>query len=461
MRSAMLEELAAALPAGAVVTDPEVVAAHGRDHAPFCPAGTALCLVRAASTADVSAVLRIASAHGAPVVPQGARSGLTGGANAVDGAVLLSVERMDAILDIDTTELIARVQPGVVNAVFSLAVAEKGLYYPPDPASWEFSTLGGNAATNAGGLCCVKYGVTADFVRALEVVVPDGRVVRTGRRTAKGVAGYDLTRLFVGSEGTLGVITEITVALRPAPEAPLTAVAFFSELDGACATVAEVMAGSGPRPSMLELMERTSMEVVRAYRDLGFPDDAQAMLIMQSDRGADLAPADLAAFAAVVETHGGEAMLAEDPAEGEMLLEARRSLALATEQAGAFLSEDVCVPRARLGELMRGVEAIGAEHRVTTTCAGHAGDGNLHPTVIFDASDPAAVERAHRAFDAIMELGLSLGGTISGEHGIGVVKRGWLETELGETSLDLHRGLKDLLDPKGIMNPGKVLDTRR
>ncbi|GAA2401139.1 FAD-linked oxidase C-terminal domain-containing protein [Actinomadura vinacea] len=453
----ILDALAERLPPGAVVTDPDVVAAHGSDHAPFCASGTALALVRAASTAEVSAVLELASEHGVPVVPQGARSGLTGGANAVEGCLLLSLERMDAILGIDTTEQIARVQPGVVNADLSAAVAGHGLYYPPDPASWEWSTIGGNAATNAGGLCCVKYGVTADFVRGLEVVLADGRVVRTGRPTAKGVAGYDLTRLFVGSEGTLGVITEITVGLRPAPEAPLTAVAFFASARAACTTVTELMASTAPRPSMLELMDRASVDVVRRYRDLGFPDDAEAMLIMQSDRGAGLAPGDLDRFAGLAAAHGGDALVAADAAEGELLLEARRSLAIALERAGSFLSEDVCVPRAALADLMEGVAAISARHGLAITCTGHAGDGNMHPTVLFDADDPDQVARSARAFDEIMELGLALGGTISGEHGIGLVKRDWLETELGAVSLDLHRGIKDLLDPKGILNPGKVI----
>jgi glycolate oxidase len=232
-------------------------------------------------------VLRTAHEYRVPVVPQAARTGLAGGANAVDGCILLSVARMDRILEIDTVDQVAVVQAGVVNAVFSRAVAEKGLFYPPDPSSWEMSTLGGNAATNAGGLCCVKYGVTGDFVRGLTAVLADGTVLRTGRRTTKGVAGYDLTHLLVGSEGTLGVITEVTLALRPAAEAPLTAVAFFPTATAACRCVTDYMA-DGTRPSLLELMDRPTLDVVSSYRDLGIPPEAGAVLIAQSDRG-DLA----------------------------------------------------------------------------------------------------------------------------------------------------------------------------
>ena len=237
-----MAELSAALGDGAVVADPDILQAFAMDQARFCPAGTPAALVRPRSTEHVSTVLRVASLAGVPVVPQGARTGLAGGANAVDGCLLLNLGRMDRILSIDPVEQVAVVQPGVVNADLSRAVAGQGLFYPPDPASWETSTIGGNVATNAGGLCCVKYGVTGDFVRALEVVLADGTVLRTGRATAKGVAGYDLTRLFVGSEGTLGVITEVTLALRPPPAPARTAVSFFPDATQACAAVNDVLA---------------------------------------------------------------------------------------------------------------------------------------------------------------------------------------------------------------------------
>ncbi|WP_255946993.1 FAD-binding oxidoreductase [Streptomyces odontomachi] len=450
-----LAELAAGLPDGALVTDPDVLAAHRSDRAPFCPSGRPAALVRARSTDDVSLVLRTAHAHRIPVVPQAARTGLAGGANAIEGCILLSVERMDRILEIDTVDQVAVVEAGVVNAVFSRAVAERGLFYPPDPSSWEESTLGGNAATNAGGLCCVKYGVTADFVRGLTVVLADGSVLRTGRRTAKGVAGYDLTHLFVGSEGTLGVITEVTLALRPAAQAPLTAVAFFPTPAAACAVVSDYMA-DGTRPSLLELMDRPTMDVVSAYRDLGFPPDAGAVLITQSDRG-EQAAADLKRFADIAAVHDGDAIVSEDPAEAEMLLAARRLVAVATESLGAYLADDVCVPRRMLAELVDRVQDVARAHGVRITCVAHAGDGNLHPHVLFDPADPDQVERAHRAFGAVMDLGLELGGTITGEHGVGVLKRDWLTKELGPVGVRVHRDIKHTLDPRGILNPGKVL----
>ncbi|MBM0228882.1 FAD-binding protein [Micromonospora sp. ATA51] len=453
---AVLAQLAAELRPGAVLTDPDVLRTYSTDAASFCPAGTAAGMVRVRSTAEVSTVLRLASQHRVPVVPQGARTGLAGGANAVDGCLLLSLERMNQILAIDSGEQIAVVQPGIVNATLSAAVAERGLYYPPDPASWESSTIGGNVATNAGGLCCVKYGVTGDWVRALEVVLADGSVLRTGRATAKGVAGYDLTHLFVGSEGTLGVVTEVTLSLRPKANTPLTAAAIFTDVGAACIAVNDYLS-SGVRPSLLELMDGPTIKVVSAYRELGLPPETEAVLIAQSD-DEHRAAADLDAFAEVCRRLGaGEVVVAEDPAEGELLIEARRLVGPAHEAVGADLVDDVCVPRARLADLLRGVARIGQKHGVLVTCAGHAGDGNMHPAVVFDPADEDMAARALEAFGAIMRLGLDLGGTITGEHGVGLLKRSWLEAELGEVALTAHRSIKHALDPLNILNPGKVL----
>ncbi|KAA9157913.1 FAD-binding protein [Amycolatopsis acidicola] len=440
-----------ALPPGAV-TDPDVLAAHSKDHASTCPAGEALCLVRPRSTEEVSAVLAFAHEHRIPVVPQGARTGLSGAANAIDGAILLSLERMTAILDLDEENQTATVEPGVINADFSRAVAGRGLFYPPDPSSWEMSTLGGNVATNAGGLCCVKYGVTADWVRGLEVVLADGRVLRTGRSTAKGVAGYDLTRLFVGSEGTLGVVTKIVTALRPAVEAPRTAIAFFGDLDSACATVTDVMTG-GLRPSLLELIDPVGLAEVSRERDYGFPPGTNTVLIAQSDAEDTV----LEGFTTAAARHGGEALIADGPEEGKLFLAARRSVGLVLEKRGAMLSDDVCVPRTRLRELVAGVGEIGRRQGVCIACTGHAGDGNMHPTIVFDAADPDETRRANEAFGDVMALGLELGGTITGEHGVGLLKRDWLERELGPVGVDVHRSLKSAFDPRSIMNPGKVL----
>jgi glycolate oxidase len=439
-----------------ITTDPDVLEAYRFDLAPFSEAGKPAALARPRETAEVAQVLRFAYEHRIPVVPQGARTGLAGGANAVDGAILLSLERMDRILGIDEVNHTATVQPGVINSALSRAVAGKGLFYPPDPGSWESSTIGGNVATNAGGLCCVKYGVTGNFVRALEVVLADGRVMRTGRTTAKGVAGYDLVHLFTGSEGTLGVITEVTVGLLPLTEKPLTAIAFFATPAAACATVTGYL-GSGRRPCLLEFLDKPTVEAVSAYRDLGFPDDIGAVLIAQSDRG-PAAPADLQAFAETARRCGAtEVIVASDEAEAGLLIEARRLVGAALARLGTGLVDDVCVPRSRLIDLVEGIAAIAGKHGVQIPCCAHAGDGNFHPYVLFDAGDPDSVRRGQAAFSDIMELGLRLGGTITGEHGVGTLKRPWLETELGEVGVAVHQAVKQALDPRGILNPGKVV----
>ncbi len=448
--------LAAALD-GDVVVDADLLDAHRHDMAAFCEAGKPLALVRPRNAAEVAVVLRTASEHGAPVVTQGARTGLAGAANAVDGCVLLSTSRMNRILEIDEVDQVAVVQPGVTNAELSRAVLEKGLFYPPDPSSWESSTIGGNVATNAGGLCCVKYGVTGDFVRGLEVVLPTGESLRAGRRTAKGVAGYDLARLLVGSEGTLGVITEVTLALQPEPEAALTVAATFACGTDALRAAAAVMA-SGLRPSLLEFLDRTTAQAIQDYRDLGLPADVGGLLLVQSDRGVRAAE-DVLAIAALCEQEGAlDVAQASDAEEAGMLLEARRLVNPAVERLGLTLVDDVAVPRSRLAELLAGVEEIAQVHDIRIACPGHVGDGNMHPTVIFDREDPEARRRAVDAFGAVMELGLSLGGTITGEHGIGRLKRGWLAGEVGATSMRLQHGIKRLFDPVGILNPGAVLD---
>ncbi|MCM2580037.1 FAD-binding oxidoreductase [Streptomyces meridianus] len=456
MADGVLAELAAALPAGSVLTEPAGTAAYRRDEASFCPSGAPLAVLRPTTTEQVQRAMRIATAHRVPVVPQGARTGLSGAANAVDGGLVLALTRMDGILEIDPADQVAVVEPGVVNAVLSRAVAAKGLYYPPDPSSWEMSTIGGNIATNAGGLCCVKYGVTGDFVRGLEVVTASGEVLRTGRRTAKGVAGYDLTRLLVGSEGTLGVITRATLALRPAPEAALTVAAVFGSPADALGAASRIMT-AGLRPSLLEFLDSVTVRAIQDYRDMGLPEGAQALLLAQSDRGPRAAE-DVTAIGRICAEAGAlDVAEASDAAEASMLMEARRLVNAAIERLGATLIDDVAVPRARLVDLVEGIGAIAAEHRVRVSCPGHVGDGNMHPTVIFDRGDPAAVERAERAFGAIMQLGLSLGGTITGEHGVGVLKRDWLAKEIGPLGTRLHRDIKAAFDPLGILNPGKVL----
>ncbi|MFI0896685.1 FAD-binding oxidoreductase [Streptomyces sp. NPDC020983] len=451
----VIEELAAGLPGGAVITDPAVAGAYSADMAGFSAAGTPLAVVLPRTAQEVQHVLRTASAHDVPVVPQGARTGLSGGANAVDGCIVLSLAKMDRILEIDPVERIAVVEPGVVNAVLSRAVAAQGLYYPPDPSSWEQCTIGGNIGTGAGGLCCVKYGVTAEYVLGLDVVLADGRLVTTGRRTAKGVAGLDLTRLFVGSEGTLGVVVKAVLALRPAPPQQLALAAEFPSAAAAGAAVCAIMAG-GHVPSLLELMDGTTVRAVNAMARMGLPESTEALLLAAFDTPD--AAADLARVAELCTAAGAtEVVPAEDAAESEMLLQARRLSLTALEKVStAMMIDDVCVPRGRLAEMLDGVAAIAAKHGLTIGVCAHAGDGNTHPVVCFDRHDADETRRARESFDQIMALGLELGGTITGEHGVGLLKREWLAREVGRTGMELQRGIKAVFDPKGLLNPGKV-----
>src|SRR5947209_6060692 len=326
-------------------------------------------------------------------------SGLAGAANAVDGCLSLVMTRLDAVLEVSPADRLAVVQPGVVNKTLRDAVAGSGLFYPPDPSSYDWCTLGGNLSVNAGGLCCVKYGVTTDYVLGLEVVLADGRVLRTGRRTVKGVAGYDLTRLFVGSEGTLGVITEATLALRPAPHPPVTLVASFGTAAQTGRAVQEVVT-AGVVPSLLEVMDRTSIRAVDDMLRADMDRDAHSLLLAQSDAGGAVAAAEIAELERICRAAGADMVIAtEDPAEGDLLLAARRMALPALSALGhSLLCDDVAVPRSRIASFMDGCERIAADRGVVVGVVGHAGDGNMHPTLVFDAE--VAEERA-RAFAEI------------------------------------------------------------
>lgn len=452
----LLDELQRRLPPECIQIDADVIESYSQDRAVFESAGTASILVMPSSTDEVVAAVEAATAAGVPIVPRGAGTGLTGAANASDGCMILSLHRMNQILEIDTTNRMCRVQPGVINADLKAAVAEHGLFYPPDPASVEISSIGGNVATNAGGLCCVKYGVTRDYVMGLEVVLASGEVMKTGRKTIKSTTGFDLTGLFVGSEGTLGITTEITLKLVTAPPPPSTAVAYFDTLEPAGISIVEIFR-QGHEPSLMEIVDRASLRQVEAVYPMDLDVDAACLLLMQT--AGDDAPARIEQISDICTANGATFVYhVNDPHEGDMLIEVRRKVWPAFEHLGkALLPEDVAVPRDRLPELLAGITEIGERNQVALPTIGHAGDGNMHPLLVFDATDEDEVARVQVAFSEIVHLALSLGGTIAGEHGVGTLKKQFIEFELDEVQLKVQRSMRTLLDPDGRLNPGKAI----
>jgi glycolate oxidase len=458
--SALIEALGRQLPADRLVLDPDVLAGMSHDEAEWAAVGAAAAGVRARTEPDVQHVVRVCAEFGVPVVPRGAGTGLSGGANAVADCVVLDLSRMNQVLEIDRDNLVCVVQPGVVNDDLKAAVAEQGLWYPPDPASAPWSTIGGNVATNAGGLCCLKYGVTRDYVLGLRAVVGGpvgyGEAVRLGRRTTKGVAGLDLVGLFVGSEGTLGVITEITLRLRPAPTGtPRTVVAAFSGLVASGETVAQITR-RGLTPAVLELLDRPCLRAVEDWKHLGIEADAAVMLLARVDTPGAAGAAEATAIAATMAEAG--AIWVEqstDDAEAEALFEARRLAYPALERLGPVLTEDVCVPRSAVPAMLGHVSAIAARHGVQMATIAHAGDGNLHPLLITPAGDARARRAAQAAFEELLDAAIALGGTVTGEHGVGILKRDGMRRELDPGSLALQAAIRGALDPRGLFNPGK------
>ena len=442
-----------------VALDPDVTAAYRRHMMPLAPAGPPLAVVFPTTTAQVADVVRACAAAGVPIVPRGAGSGLTGAANAVDGAVSVVLTKMNRILEIDEGNRLAVVQPGLVNLTFRTEVESRGLFYAPDPSSYDWCTIGGNLSTNAGGLCCVKYGVTTDAVLGLEVVLASGDVLRTGRRTVKGVAGYDLTKLIVGSEGTLGIITEATLALRPKPAAPCTMVAAFAATEDAGAAVTGAIR-VGLVPSLLEIMDRTCILAVEAHTKssiLGDTETPAAILIGQSDVGGPGGRREMDLLERVCKDAGAVfGYVTDDLAEGRLLLQARRSVLTSLEVLGTWLTDDVCVPRTEMAALIAACQQISTDVGLTIGVVGHAGDGNMHPTIVYDSADPAQRAGAEVAFGRILDAGRALGGTVTGEHGIGRIKQGFLAAEIGTVGLEVHRAIKRALDPMGLFNPGSM-----
>ncbi len=415
-------------------------------------------VIRATDEAQVARVLAACTAHLVPIVPRGAGSGLTGGALALEGGVVLDMAGLDRIERISPADQTAVVQPGVVTADLQAAAAAEGMYYPPDPASVDFCSIGGNLANNAGGLKAVKYGVTRDYVLGVRAVLPDGRVFVSGTPTIKSVVGYDLTRLLVGSEGTLAVITQATLRLLPQPEAQATLSGFFASLEQAADGVQAVLA-SGVRPVALEFMDGPSLRAVEEYAGLGLPEGKEAMILVELDGAPEVVERQARDLHGLLAGLGAEPVhLAADRAEADVLWKARRATGPATfRMAGAKLNEDIAVPLSKLAEMVRRIHEVAQRRGLTIPTFGHAGDGNLHVNVMHERDDPAQVEQAWQAVSDIFAHTIALGGTLSGEHGVGTSKLGFVGAEMDPVAIELMRGIKQVFDPAGVLNPHKKI----
>ncbi len=452
------EALIRELGADRVLREPEAVAPYARDESGlgvFPPEAAALCRTRA----EVELVLRFAAVHQIPVTPRGAGTGMTGGALPIRGGIVLSTEQMKRIVSIDADDRIAVIEPGVINADLQAAVEAQGLFYAPDPASLEFCSMGGNVAENAGGPRAFKYGVTRDWTLGLEVTLMGGESLRLGRRTPKGVTGYDLTALFVGSEGTFGVTTEIAVRLIGRPEAVGTLIAVMPDAVSAGRAVSEVIR-KGYHPRALELMDRASLDHVRPRAPFALPADAGAIVLLELDGEADTVPLSLARCGAVFEDQGArEVIIARDDAERDRLWQTRRLCSRSLREAHAFkLSEDVVVPPGAIPEMLRRIDGIGARHDLLMAAFGHAGDGNLHINVLSDENHrlPPVAARIDAALGDIFSAVLDLKGTLSGEEGIGIAKAKYLSWEQSAEVVGWQKRLKQLWDPANLLNPGKI-----
>ncbi len=416
-------------------------------------------VVHPEETEHVAAILRAADANHIPVVPRGSGTGLAGGSLPVEGSICLNLARMNRILEVSTADMLVVAQPGVITFDLQREVEKAGLFYPPDPASVYQCSIGGNVATNAGGPRCLKYGVTGDYVLGLEVVLTGGQVVRLGGRTIKDVAGYNLKQLFVGSEGTLGVVTEVTLQLIPKPDAQRTALAAFTRLADACAAVGNILR-AGIIPLVTELMDQGTTRAVEEFKHLGLPTDVEALLLVAVDGDKTIVDRDIALVASILGESGArEVRHARSAEESEALWEARRSVSPAIARlARNKLGEDITVPRSRIPEMVAHLREIGRANDLSIVVYGHIGDGNLHPTILCDRRDAAMMKRVEKAAGELLDASIRLGGSLTGEHGIGIFKRDFVSAAINPAALSWMQSIKNLFDPHGIMNPGKKID---
>lgn len=441
-----------------VLTAPEDLITYAYDASAPAEDQNPLAVVLPGNREEISALLRLASERRIPIIPRGSGTGLAGAVTPTPGSIVLLTSRLERILEIDTANLTALVEPGVLTVELAKAVEAEGLFYPPDPGSMAISSMGGNVALNSGGLRGLKYGVTRDYVIGLEVVLASGEILLTGGKCKKDAAGYNLTSLFVGSEGTLGIITQILVRIIPFPEAQRTAVAFFANIEAAAQVVADTIAAR-ILPVTLEILDDVCIRCVDDYAKLGLPRESGAMLLIEVDGPHGVVEEEILKIAQICRNNQSVSVeVAQDNTQANRLKAARRTtLAALARHRPTTILEDVTVPRDQVPEMVRRIREIGARYQIEIAIFGHAGDGNLHPTGMTDARDQAEVERVEAAFDEIFDVALSLGGTITGEHGIGIKKRYKLPNKVGMTGMKTMVAIKQALDPQNILNPGKVL----
>ena len=451
----ILKELTAIVGKDHLLTDPADLLCYSYDatQQSFLPD----VVVHPADAGQIAAILKLANRERIPVYPRGAGSGFTGGALPTKGGIVLTTERMNRILEIDQENLVATVEPGVVTEQFQLAVEAVGLFYPPDPASLKFSSLGGNVAECAGGPRCVKYGVTKDYILGLEVVTPLGDIITTGGPTMKGVVGYDLTKLLCGSEGTLGIISKIVIKLLPLPEAKKTMLVLFDSIDGAAQAVSAIIKNK-IIPTTLEFMDGRTLDCVKEATGLKVPDAARAVLIIEVDGDKEFLDKQAARIAEIIRPLGVvETRIAATPAESEALWQIRRSVSASLRKVNPDkFNEDICVPRSKVPEMIRRVDAISEKYAIPIVNFGHAGDGNIHVNIMIDKKIPGEAEKAEKAIEEVFREALALGGTMSGEHGVGLAKAPYIPLEITPQTAAYMKALKKALDPNNILNPGKI-----
>ncbi|MFD2701896.1 FAD-linked oxidase C-terminal domain-containing protein [Paenibacillus shunpengii] len=443
--------------------DNEALVAHSYDGTPMLqslPEG----VIYPETTKQVSEIMSVLAAHRIPLVSRGSGSNLCGGTVPVEGGVVMVMHRMNRIVDVDLENLTATVQPGLITAEFIAHIESLGLFYPPDPSSMRISTIGGNIAECSGGLRGLKYGTTKDYVLGLEAVLANGEIIRTGGKLMKDVAGYDLTKLLIGSEGTLAIITEATLKLVPPPKSKKTMIAMYKDLYGAARTVSRIIE-SQIIPATLEIMDNPTIRVVDDFAKLGLPRDMEAILLIEQDGEPEAVERDIDHIRHICLSELADRVtVAESREHAEKLMTARRSAftALARLRPTTIL-EDATVPRSKIADMVLKINQIARKYDVSIATFGHAGDGNLHPTATTDARDSAEVHRVEKAFEEIFEAAIELGGTITGEHGVGLVKAPFLEWKLGKAGIEVMRGIKQAFDPDHILNPGKIFakETRK